>query len=242
MAYTLITMTMRARWEDAMTEGEWLECNDPALMLEYLDDRVSERKLCLFACACCYRTWHLLQDERSRKAVEVAERFCEGAATEHEIRVAREAASEAAGLGRFGGDDSWQRDSFAAGLESAAKAAAWAVTWDGCGYSEVSDAAATAAVPTWADRGEEFRMQAAILRDIIGNPFQHVAIDPAWHTPKVVSLARAIYDCRACERLSSLADALEETGCSNADILDHCRGPGPHVKGCWLVDLLLGGK
>jgi hypothetical protein len=88
----------------------------------------------------------------------------------------------------------------------------------------------------------ESRQQAALLRDIIGNPFQHVTIDPTWRTGTVTKLAQAIYDERAFDRMPILADALEEAGCTDATILDHCRQPGEHVRGCWLVDLLLGKK
>jgi hypothetical protein len=79
-----------------------------------------------------------------------------------------------------------------------------------------------------------------ILRDIFGNPFRPVTLDPAWRTPKVKTLAQAIYDDRTFERMPELADALAEAGSSNQDILSHCRGPGPHVRGCWVVDLVLG--
>jgi len=67
-----------------------------------------------------------------------------------------------------------------------------------------------------------------------------VAADPAWLTPTVASLARGIYTDRAFDRLPILADALQDAGCDSADILGHCRGPGPHVRGCWVVDLVLG--
>jgi hypothetical protein len=73
---------------------------------------------------------------------------------------------------------------------------------------------------------------------VIGNPFRPVT--PAWQSDAVVRLAQAIYDERAFERLPILADALAEAGCDHAAILEHCRGPGPHVRGCWVVDLLLG--
>jgi hypothetical protein len=66
-----------------------------------------------------------------------------------------------------------------------------------------------------------------------------VAINPAWLTSNVSGLAQAIYDDRAFERMPILGDALEDAGCDNADILNHCRGPGPHVRGCWVVDMLL---
>ena len=65
-------------------------------------------------------------------------------------------------------------------------------------------------------------------------------LDPAWLTPTVQSIAAAIYQDRAFDRLPILADALEEAGCTNADVLLHCRQPGEHVRGCWVVDLLLG--
>jgi hypothetical protein len=93
----------------------------------------------------------------------------------------------------------------------------------------------------------EAKAQAALLRDIPGNPFRSVPLSPAWQTPQVVALAQAAYEQRGLPagtldvaRLAVLADALEEAGCDQADLLDHLRGPGPHVRGCWAVDLLLG--
>ncbi|HYH67899.1 MAG TPA: hypothetical protein VD866_24595 [Urbifossiella sp.] len=82
--------------------------------------------------------------------------------------------------------------------------------------------------------------QSILVRDIFGNPFRPVALDPTWRTEAVVGLATGIYADRAFDRLSVLADALEDAGCADADVLTHCRGPGPHVRGCWVVDLLLG--
>jgi hypothetical protein len=87
---------------------------------------------------------------------------------------------------------------------------------------------------------QELEGQSILLRDIFGNPFRRVAIDPRWLTSSVLDLARAIYDDRAFERMPVLADALMDAGCDNDDILDHCRGDGVHVRGCWVVDLLLG--
>jgi hypothetical protein len=82
--------------------------------------------------------------------------------------------------------------------------------------------------------------QCHAIRDIFGNPFQPLALDPSWVTPAVAGLARAVYDGRAFHRMPELADALESSGCTDMQILAHCRGQGPHVRGCWLVDLLLG--
>jgi hypothetical protein len=78
------------------------------------------------------------------------------------------------------------------------------------------------------------------IRDIFGNPFRPVALDPRWLTSTVLDLARTIYEERVFERLSILADALMDAGCDTGEIINHCRGPGPHVRGCWVVDLLLG--
>jgi hypothetical protein len=91
--------------------------------------------------------------------------------------------------------------------------------------------------------------RADLLRDLFGNPFRPVALDPAWLTPTVQALAQAAYEERVLPsgeldlaRLKVLADSLEEAGCSQAAVLDHLRGPGPHVLGCWAVDLVLGRK
>jgi hypothetical protein len=82
---------------------------------------------------------------------------------------------------------------------------------------------------------------------MFGNPFRPVTVSPTWQTPEVISLAQAAYDERVlpagtlnATRLAVLADALEDAGCTNPDILNHLRGPGPHVRGCWALDLLLG--
>jgi hypothetical protein len=80
----------------------------------------------------------------------------------------------------------------------------------------------------------------AFLRDTFGNPFRPVTLDPAWLTSTVLQLATGIYADRAFDRLPILADALQDAGCESADILAHCRGPGPHVRGCWVVDRVLG--
>ena len=87
---------------------------------------------------------------------------------------------------------------------------------------------------------ENRTLNAMLLRDIVGNPFRPFSVDPAWLTSTVVTLATGIYEQRAFDRMPILADALQDAGCEDADILNHCRGGGPHVRGCWVVDLLLG--
>jgi hypothetical protein len=81
---------------------------------------------------------------------------------------------------------------------------------------------------------------AAVLRDVFRHPFNSAAFNPAWRSADTTGLARAIYDDRAFERLPILADALMDAVCDDEDILNHCRSSGPHVRGCWVVDLVLG--
>jgi len=205
-----------------MTEAEWLACTDPTPMLEFLRDKGSERKLRLFACACCRRIWHLLTDERSRKAVEAAEQFADG-----EIDVKT--------LG-------------------AAHAAAWPVvtTASDPAYCP-GQAALCAAAPQpirlilylilYTPVIEGYAANCDLLGDIFGNLFRPVTLDPAWltwHDGLLVSMAQKMYESRDFSDMAVLADALEEAGCDNADILAHCRQPGEHVRGCWVLDLLLG--
>ncbi len=124
-------------------------------------------------------------------------------------------------------------DSTSIAAKAAARAVAYAVT-------------KTAANPArkWDEvRQQETIAQAALLRDIFVNPFRSVAVDPswlAWNNATVVRVAQGVYEGRAFDRLPVLADAIEDAGCTNPDILDHCREPGEHVRGCWVVDLLLG--
>jgi hypothetical protein len=112
-----------------------------------------------------------------------------------------------------------------------------------------SDAADYAArVAAWAGGGRTDalrfmrQVEAALVRCLFGNPFRPVVIDPGWlqwDGGAVPRIAEAIYEDRAFDRLPILADALEEAGCTDADVLGHCRGPGPHARGCWVTDLLL---
>jgi len=242
-----------------MTEAEWNGCTDPQKMLEFLRGKASDRKLRLFAVACCRRVWHLLADERSRKAVEVAERYADMVTVSgDDLDAARQAAEDAAEAKAWDSAndlDTW--DAWA----NAATAARNTLMGDMDGHSAWIASSAPAfyqrMMPAWvvswtageaAGWGNEepdvqSEQQANVLRDIFGPlPFRPTALDPPWLTPTVKSLATAIYADRAFDRLPILADALEDAGCTNADILSHCRGPGPHVLGCWVVDLLLGKK
>ena len=79
-----------------------------------------------------------------------------------------------------------------------------------------------------------------LLREVVGNPFRPVTIDHDWRTSAVLDLSRQMYKAREFGPMPVLADALQDAGCEHPDVLTHCRGPGPHVRGCWVVDLVLG--
>jgi len=244
-----------------MDEASWLACADPDSLLRFLGENVSERKLRLFACASCRRVWGRLPDARSREALDVVERFADGRASSEEIEAARQAAraaqQQAAGARRY---DSAEHAVWAATLLERSRFHSWGSPFSVAGQARhaAADAACLgreAGVPNRKQRKKravdanlrEAAAQAFLLRDVIGNPFRPAAVDPAWLTPSVVSLARAAYDERQLpqgtldgDRLAVLADALEDVGCRPPDVLGHLRGSGPHVRGCWPVDLLLG--
>jgi hypothetical protein len=221
-----------------MTESEWLACTDPQQILEFVRGRASDRKLRLFTCACCRRVWDALTDQRSRSAVEAAERYADGLAGREELAAQAEAAEAPASAGA----SARAREAVVSPVPHVTQAALAAA-------GERADATIWAAWATSAATrvpGQERRHQCALLRDLF-NPFRPVTPEPAWSTPQVVALAQAAYEQRELPagtldtaRLAVLADALEEAGCDQADLPAHLRGPGPHVRGCWAVDLLLG--
>jgi hypothetical protein len=229
-----------------MTEAEWLGCDDPQVMLTYLQEKglLSERKARLFAVSCCRRIWHLLTDERSRKVVEVSENYADGLASVEELCNAIDDAEFA-----------WDAAERLGPLAHTAAEAAMTVGKD---WSSVAPQMAVWIITrdnarvTWrpARYAEERVVQCHLLRDIFGNPFRPIAINPnwlGWNDGTVRRLASVIYNEQSLPdghldvtQMGVLGDALEDAGCANADILAHCRQPGAHVRGCWAVDLLLG--
>ncbi len=240
-------------WGKAMTEQEWLGGTNVERMLSFLGDWCQDecggntrqenpvdgsdafsRKARLFACACCRRVWPLIAGERSREAVEVAEWFADGGASCLDRVAAEAAAARADRGGRWGTD----------GRLEAATAALVAVGAEASNLQNIAVMLRSAVGPR---KAAERAAQAALVRDIFGNPFRPVAVDPAWRTVSVMRLARTAYDERdlpsghlAPARLAVLGDALEEVGCDSPALLGHLRASGPHVRGCWAVDLLLG--
>jgi hypothetical protein len=225
-----------------MTEHDWLSCTDPTEMLRFLLGRqASERKLRLLACACCRRIWHLLPDPLSRQAVEVAERFADGRASDKELARARNAALSVTGQGarQVAWAAYWAANIKASGpIENAFHAAAAAPARQAAQRARVDHGAA------WdAEQAAGWRDQVALIREVFDNPFRSRRIDPiwlAWSGGVVRHLADGIYEDRAFDRMPVLGDALEEAGCNDREILEHCRCDGEHVRGCWVVDALLG--
>ncbi len=252
-----------------MTEAEWLTCSDPGVMLGRRGN-ISERKLILFACACCRRQRRLFNSETWKRAVETAERFADGLCAEPELRGVR-AAVEAAN------PDFWSHGKktyieFAAYFttltdEAAAQFGESSGPFDDI-HAQLADCVAghiaCATYPMNARERElidkatqsgdlrtidfshfeeavalESAAQSDILRDLLGNPFRPMRADLVWLVPAVRSLAGSIRNDRAFERMPDLANVLGQAGCHDTDILAHCRGSGPHVRGCWVVDLLL---
>jgi hypothetical protein len=158
-------------------------------------------------------------DASGRTAVDVAERFADGSASREELRAARLACQGA------GGQAAW----YAAASNPAVAAR----------NAARSAQAGAANHPLVGSEVDELLAQARLVREIFGNRSPHSPADPSWLTPGVVTLAQAIYDRRAFDRMPELACVLEDAGYANKEVVGHCREPGPHVRGCWVVDILL---
>jgi hypothetical protein len=209
-------------------------------MLRFLQEQqTSERKLRLLACACCRQIWHLLPP-RSRQAVVVAERHADGQANDNELGLARVQAVNAGGA-----------------VPQAAVAAHWATNIKPAGpiwHVFTAAAGALARQAAQVEHGKQAAAyeamqsitrsaQAKLIREVIGNPFRPVIIDPRWRrwwSGIVVQLAEGIYEDRTFDTMPVLGDALEEAGCTDEEILKHCRHDDGHARGCWVLDALLG--
>ena len=220
-----------------MNETNWLTCLDPTPMLRFLQDhRTSERKLRLLMCACCRQIWDLMPDPRSRAAVEVSDRYADGEATPRELARARGAAVSVKGGAATAAY--YTANTKASGpLLEAFGAAESALARQAAQQARYQQAAAS-----WEAAQEASQcFQAALIREVIGNPFRDYPLDPlwlAWEGGTVGHLARGIYQDRAFDRMPILGDALEEAGCDHDAILAHCRSGEEHTRGCWVVDLI----
>jgi hypothetical protein len=199
--------------------------------------------------------------------VEVSERYADGRAAKEELSAAQASAAEAL---RQAIEECRPLDALLCagfpGLSQREKAEARARRDTAARCREAAKAAKAAARPTdrasmvaeemnraacWAREAEaiggtapvilaRFSKYSDLLRCLFGNPFRPTQLARTCVTEEAARLALAIYEEASFQRLPSLADALEEGGCASADALAHCRGPGPHARGCWVVDMLLG--
>jgi hypothetical protein len=214
-----------------MNQAEWVNCTDPVLMLEYLRERESERKLRLFLCACARQLWHLLADEESRQAIHSIERSLDWPNSSQALHDAHSAARTAAHRQERLPHKEWNDNAFVRGK------AAW----------EVANIISDIVYRDWrSQRSTERVIQCNLIRDIFSfPPSLDMQVSPswlAWNGGTIPRIAQQIDEEGAFDQFSILADALEDAGCTETNILDHCRSPGPHVRGCWVTDLLLGKK
>lgn len=243
-----------------MIEAEWMECRDPKSMLEFLRGKVSDRKLRLFAVACCRSIWELLEEKRSRQAVEVAERFADGLATLEELTVAhaagQKACEECPRLSKSGFLDASYLAAQCAknvayhpetlvsppkslGRPPKGKPVEPITPRDVYpGYAAESAASARAAVNGPRHEGivqREKLAQVLLVRDVCGNPFRTNHLRKTW-PPNIVKLAKAHYSGE--NNATALHAALLKAG--EAELAEHFEANHPHPKGCWVVDQILG--
>jgi hypothetical protein len=208
-----------------MTEAEWLACDNFIPLLQAAVPRLTDRSRKLRLCVCGdKRCSGVLQYPWGLPAIELAERVADGLATDQE-----RAEGAAAVLAWEPRGEQEREEQERAAHQLLADAGFFARLPTAFQYQPYQPGMGTPE-PGLSDR----------FRDIFGNPFRPVTFDPSWLTSDVTVLARGMYDSRDFSAMPILADALQDAGCASDDILDHCRGPGPHVRGCWVCDLVLG--
>lgn len=233
---------------DITFEADWLASPEPDVMLDFLARRAppSARKLRLFAVACCRRFPAQLLDDACLTAVDMAERYADGLVTPDEmkklqapIEVRRDRLAVEMRLDRM--SDHMERDATVAVLFV-------------CDHEPLAalEAEHVASIVAWvhgvvgsdswdADRHYAEQLHHSnLLRDLFGNPWARPTFDPTWRTPTVLGLAQRVYEERSFAELPQLADALVEAGCDSKPILEHLLSPGPHQKGCFALDAVLG--
>jgi hypothetical protein len=238
---------------EGMTETRWLAASDPDVLLAHLGEGASERKLRLFAAACCRPLAKLIDEGWAEASVWVAERCADGLASLEELQDRQEEAAEA---WDEAADAQIYGQPQALALTSAARAVLEAVSDDSPDAVRAANEAAQAVaafallgeLPSGDRRiGDPYRRerfrQCALLRELFGNPFRPFAVDPTWlafDDGCVPNLARAIYEHQSWDEMPVLGDALEEAGCPDEAALWHCRHAQGHLRGCWVLDALLG--
>lgn len=248
-----------------MIEADWRTSTKPDELLQAARGRVSHRKLRLVACACCRRHWDYL-DSTDRLRIELTEAAVEGAEPDRRLIDGYTTRVTSAFLGgpvplsdataTLGWPDEapeswsfvqvgreliprhqvpglWAEDAIRWILDRLQMSVAGST-------SLLSSFEPSALLGRWQRQVDERTAQAELIRCIISGPSPPAAFSPDWRTDTAVALARRMYDARDFSLLPILADALEDAGCDAADLLAHCRTPGPHARGCRVVDLVLG--
>jgi hypothetical protein len=223
-----------------MTEQEWDDCDDAGRMLQFLHfgRRISDRKLRLLGCACARLVWDRAGAEPPATTIETAEAFADGLSTKAGLRRARQDVRRV----RYDleGKDSTSRPSWGAYwlAEVVATENAFGAVVDE--LVRLSPSCLFLGAPEWSSVCD-------LIRHTAGDPFDRVSIPYGSMTPTVVSLAASAYEERLSpsgeldrDRLAVLSDSLEEAGCDAGAFLDHLRGPGPHFRGCWVIDRIIG--
>jgi hypothetical protein len=210
-----------------MTEEEWLTCDDPRPFWYFFQGYPPKRtrKYILHACACLRLVWGRLVDIRYRQAVEIAERHADSQCKLKERHRAHINATDVP-RGEFGTPE-YELGFLVARIVQKDMDASWFLSFAQL-ISNATDSLIT-------------KQALALVRDIFGNPFRPVSFSPDWHSTDAVAIARTMYESRDFGAMPILADALQDAGCENEDILSHCRDTRQtHVRGCWVVDLVLG--
>jgi hypothetical protein len=211
----------------AMTEEGWLTGNTLLPLLRYALGTNQYRRLRLLACACARQCGADLVSDSARLAIDASEQYADRLISRYDLKQSQNR------VWALFAEPGWTPEG-----RELIRRAAWAAD------HRPKTALDHVAFPAPGEGGGEVYQVAiqrcALVRDIFGNPFRPVAFDPAWRTSTAVGLARQMYDAREFSAMPILADALQDAGCESAEVLGHCRGPGPHVRGCWVVDLVLG--
>ena len=233
-----------------MTEAEWLSATDCRPMIAVLRAAPNWRKMRLAGCGCGRRILPFLKDAWVHSLLVAAESAADNECEQSHVDSILAANQpffdvRAAEYTQYNGIAGI---AFAAGHHPSNHMFENALSWLGsaAAWEQVPDAVLTQDDwggpndPAWqaADVNERVA-QISLLRDIFGNPFRPVSFDPAWRTDTAVSLARGMYDSRDFGAMPILADALQDAGCEDEQVLLHCREPGPHVRGCWVCDAVL---
>jgi hypothetical protein len=232
-----------------VTEEEWAGSRGESFPFHFFEERGGRRRLVLFGCACCRRVWDLIPLPAARRLVEIAELFAEGEATEAELLAANASPDfddmSAQSVGEAGRQ-------FSARVVDTLNAVRCLADPEIDPYyiaRKTSDDPSSDFMPypggafglnrIVGRNNAEWSEKLKLLRDIFGNIPRQLRFDPAWRSSIVVSLAKQMYESRDFSPMPILADALEDAGCDSVEILRHCRGDGPHVRGCFVVDLIL---